>query len=154
MLSYRGCQPCIWPKQEAYGPDPYTVVMHKPFEQPLTRLHSNGLSCCSFCLLYNMKHGGSISSLWEVEKYSQGCLETPQLTTPFFIHFVPSFWGDRVLQSTLWYMWVHPHSLTYIIYTNAKFLVLFYGQICTQYNLNATKCKKLFFFYLILKQNL
>lgn len=29
------------------------------------RLHSSGLSCCSFCLLYNTEHGSSIFSLWE-----------------------------------------------------------------------------------------
>lgn len=101
-----------------------------------------------------MEHGGSTSSVWEVEKYSQGCLETPQLTKPFFIHFVPSFWGGRVLQMPLWSVWIHVHCLKYIIYTNTEFLVAYYGQICSQCNLNTTKCKKFFFCYLLLKQNL
>lgn len=62
--------------------------------------------------------------------------------------FLPSFCGDRVLQMALWYIWIHLHYLKYIIYTNTEFLVPFYGQICSQCNLNTIKCKKFFFCYL------
>lgn len=123
----------------AFGPDRkglWTKGMHSSHVQPLQATSHQGFTpavsaAVAFVSFTTWSMGIALCvGSWKVQS------------------FLPSFCGDRVLQMALWYVWMHLHYLKYIIYTNTEFLVPFYGQICSQCNLNAIKCKKFFFCYL------